>query len=576
MSFATLSAETPRDRKPVSSTTNAALFGAVLGLFVFEASLGIALAHPRYIDWLLYGEDARVHFLGWHMYRHAPWTFPIGQTPSFVYPFGTSVGLTDSIPILAFVFKALDSLLGTDWQYIGLWLLSCWVLQGVFGALLVSTATSSAVLQALGASLFVMSPPLLLRWGHAALSAHWMLLAALWLYFAPWARQSARRSLMAWAALVGVASATHPYLAAMILALAGASHMRAVIERPAKWLSAAVLPLSLLAMWSGFALWQAGYFVRGSGISSELGFGDYSMNVLAPLMPGVSSAIFGPGPFASRSAAQYEGFSYPGAGLLMLALVAIAAVALGRRRAEQPPRWLLHAPLVAVCVVMIVFAISPRVTAGTRVLFEYPAAVWGPLGVFRASGRFVWVPFYAATAVVIAVIVKTMPFRVAAAVLAAVVLLQAYDLNAAYRGARSIRTMRWQGPLFNAFWSEAPRHYKHLTLWPTNLCEPSGRALDYVPFALVAGRAGATLNGGFEARNDLRHFVDYCRSFEARRTRGEVSDDDLYVMAPGYRSGVELRARQPVTCFEVDGYSVCMTTRSYETWHSPSPAPLPE
>ncbi len=270
-----------------------------MGLFAFEASLGIALAHPRYIDWLLYGEDARVHFLGWHMYRHAAWTFPIGQTPSFVYPFGTSVGLTDSIPILAFAFKAIDPLLGGDWQYIGLWLLSCWVLQGVFVALLVSAATSSGVLQALGAALFVMSPPLLLRWGHAALSAHWMLLAALWLYFAPWARESARRSLIAWVALVGLASATHPYLAAMVLSLAGASYMRAVIERPSKWLTNAVLPLGLLTIWSGFVLWQAGYFVRGSGISGELGFGDYSMNVLAPLMPGVSSAIFGQGPFAS-------------------------------------------------------------------------------------------------------------------------------------------------------------------------------------------------------------------------------------------------------------------------------------
>jgi hypothetical protein len=299
----------------------------------------------------------------------------------------------------------------------------------------------------------------------------------------------------------------------------------------------------------------------------------YTLNMLAPLMPGTSSTVFGRGPFAPVSALQYEGYAYPGAGLLLLAVVAIAVIALQRRNADPPKRgWLVHAPLLIVCAGMIAFAIGPRVTAGTHVLFEYPGAVWGPLGVFRASGRFVWVPFYAVSLAVIALIVGRLPVRAAVAVLGAAVALQAFDLNVAYRGARGMRTLQWQGPLFSAFWSEAPRHYQHLSLWPTNICEPGGTALDYVPFALVAGRAGVTLNAGFEARQDLRHFVDYCNSFQARRTRGEMSDDELYVTGPGYRAGVEARARQPVTCFDVDGYGVCMTARSYQRWHGPGPA----
>jgi hypothetical protein len=569
--------ETLFDRDHVSSTTNAVLYGAVLGLFAFEASLGVALANPRYIDWLLYGEDARVHFLGWHMYRHAPWTMPLGASLSFAYPFGTSVGLTDSIPILAFLFKAIDPLIGGDWQYIGLWLLSCWILQGVFAALLLGTMTSSALLRTLGAALFVMSPPLLLRFGHAALTAHWMLLASLWLYVAPWTRRRPRRSLVAWLALVGFASATHPYIAAMVLAICAATHARAIIDRPSKPLAVTLLPLAAVVAWSAVVLWQAGYFVRGSGIGGELGFGEYSFNLLAPLMPGSSSTFFGAGPFAPVSALQHEGYSYPGAGVYLLALAAVVAGAFALRRFEtrRARRWRAHIPLILVCAVMLAFAVSPRVTAGTRVLLDYPAAVWGPLGIFRASGRFVWVPFYAAVAALIALIVKTLPARAAVVVLAVAVVVQAYDLNVAYRGARTLRTMRWQGPLFSAFWSEAPGHYQHLTLWPTNLCESDGTAVDYVPFALVAGRAGVTLNAGFEARQDLRHFIEYCRSFQARRTRGELSDDELYVLAPGYRAGVEARAQQPVTCLDVDGYGVCMTTRSYERWHASSSATTP-
>ena len=55
--------------------------------------------------------DFRLHFLGWHLYRASPWTWPIGATPFQIWPVGSSIGLTDSIPIFAFLFKPLDPLL---------------------------------------------------------------------------------------------------------------------------------------------------------------------------------------------------------------------------------------------------------------------------------------------------------------------------------------------------------------------------------------------------------------------------------------------------------------------------------
>ena len=57
----------------------------------------------------------------------------------------------------------------------------CYVLQGVFGALLVRQVTADLTLQVLGAALFVQTPALLHRFGHTALCAHWTLLAAIWI-----------------------------------------------------------------------------------------------------------------------------------------------------------------------------------------------------------------------------------------------------------------------------------------------------------------------------------------------------------------------------------------------------------
>ena len=70
-------------------------------------------------------------------------------------------------------------------QYLGLWLLLCYVLQGALAARLLGRWTSSVALQALGAALFVLVPTLLARVGHAALCAHWLILWAMLLASRP-------------------------------------------------------------------------------------------------------------------------------------------------------------------------------------------------------------------------------------------------------------------------------------------------------------------------------------------------------------------------------------------------------
>ncbi len=104
--------------------------------------------------------DYRLHHLGWHLYRYGPWTFPLGATPLLIWPIGSSIGLTDSMPIVAIWLKALSPMLPTDFQFIGLWLVLSFALQGVFGALLMRLATPRPELQLLGATLLILSPPL--------------------------------------------------------------------------------------------------------------------------------------------------------------------------------------------------------------------------------------------------------------------------------------------------------------------------------------------------------------------------------------------------------------------------------
>src|SRR4029450_9307373 len=117
--------------------------------------LGPSLVNPTNIDWLMHA-DYRLHFLGWHLYRHGPWTLPLGASPLPIWAVGSSIGLTDAIPIVAVPLKLLDAVLPANFQFIGMWLVLSFALQGVCGALLMQLATPRPLLQLLGATVLML------------------------------------------------------------------------------------------------------------------------------------------------------------------------------------------------------------------------------------------------------------------------------------------------------------------------------------------------------------------------------------------------------------------------------------
>jgi len=98
-------------------------------------------------------------------------------------------------------------LLPESFQYIGLWLLACFLLQAWFAWRLVGLILGNTAVRFLGAGLFVFAPPMLWRMpSHSSLAAHFLILAALYLTFRP-SRQWRARS---WALLLMVAALVHP------------------------------------------------------------------------------------------------------------------------------------------------------------------------------------------------------------------------------------------------------------------------------------------------------------------------------------------------------------------------------
>lgn len=57
------------------------------------------------------------------------------MSPAINYPQGAAVTYTDSVPLLAILFRLLSPILPTTFQYFGLYTLCCYILQGAAAAM---------------------------------------------------------------------------------------------------------------------------------------------------------------------------------------------------------------------------------------------------------------------------------------------------------------------------------------------------------------------------------------------------------------------------------------------------------
>ena len=98
------------------------------------------------------------------------------------------------------------------------------------------------------------------------------------------------------------------------------------------------------------------------------------------------------------------------------------------------------------------------------------------------------------------------------------------------------------------------------TVWP----EPAG---PHLPFSLLAGRHGATINSGNAGRYDVDGVLGYCAALKA-----EIADGRVERRQP-LRARARVSARRwppararPLACGTLDGFSICVTEASAGPW----------
>ena len=366
------------------------LTGALLGALVFLILYGVRVLDPTCVDWILNNPspDPAQHYLGWVFYRRSGWHLPyLGANYSAIYPYRTSILYTDSIPLLAVLGKLLGGVLPARFQYLGLWGLFCYAMQGGLAQALIARVggvrpgdTAKNWASVLGAGVLVLFPALNIRmFAHTALAANWLILLALWLWLC--AERSENRpnaaKLCLWWGILGLLCAgIHLYYLPMVgMVLVAACVQRALEKRgPA----AVMLPV---ASFCGAAL--AELFVLGAFAAN---FAGYSNGYLS----GADLAnLFVPGLGAS-----WEQEIYAGLGTTIAVVLALAGLLVQHKQAGAFFR--RHKNVVIAALVLLVLdaiaAMGNTVTFAGRTLFTVPIpqALMDFWAMFSSCARLAW------------------------------------------------------------------------------------------------------------------------------------------------------------------------------------------
>lgn len=489
----------------------------IVCVMIFGLNYGYKIVNPRYVSWLIAeGGDMSQHYLGFNAFRDSSWKLPLGMLDTLVYPNNSSIIFTDSIPIFAIFFKMFSFVLPAQFQYFGLWGVTCFILQGVLSARIIKNFTDSKVVIIIGAAILAFVPAMN-NYTFTAIAGQWILLIGLEPLLAY--QKYRDNSRIYWvAALIGILSVgVHLYFVPMCgFILAGFCVEDIISNRKIK---RAIITIATFLLSVVTGTWLLGGF--GSGVeATDAGLTAYSFNLNGFINPLGWSVIFKDLP---ANDCQGDNVSYLGAGCILLLVISVVLVIIKRsdKRFYYENRALITG-MGAVIAFATMFACSPQVTLNDKTLYtlklpEFIISVWS---IFRGCGRIIWAAEYLIIMCTIIVLCKLTKERVCIIICLVALVLQAYDLHEFLQEKKAFYTevKEYHTDLYtNEFWNAiaADEELKHIVY-----CSGDGM-VSLTDFAL---NNGMTVNTFYFARN-----MDEMINESRLKALGSPSIDNVYI-----------------------------------------------
>ncbi len=500
------------------------LYGTVLFLttLIFHYNFGLGIVHFQNYGWLmLLNSDAAPDFLAWEYYRTTPWSFPIGKIQNYSYPLETSIGLTGGLPIFAIPFKLFSSILPSHFQFFGLWLLSCYYLQVIFGIKLLKLFVKDNFFLIIGALLFLLSPAFLDRIGHINLCCHWAILAGLWIYFSS-EEMSFRRKFIYHILVVLFTALVHPYMVLFALGLCFATLLKYTLRKEINLIQ--LIGYNIFSIASLLLTYYVvGNFMIPSDDAEGWGFGFYSANINCFFNSLGKCNLFPWFKIDNLYEGQYEGFAYLGGGILLLCLLAIVSYV--KREKSIVSKYNIG-PIALVAIGLFVFALSNKVSFNKQMLIELPyVGILKTLGgTFRASGRYVWMLHYLLFLWVIIWAAKSSLSKkfLYPLFFIALILQLVDDQKLLKRGRRFLG--EYKPPLNLPIWNEIAKTGDKLIMYPPFSREYKHNG-DYMYFCQLASDHDIPVSAGHLARFNKKDRDEYHQKLDAIFTENDLKDE---------------------------------------------------
>lgn len=511
----------------------------IIGFLIFLINTNIAILNPTNFNWLMEGDPAQ-NYLGWQFFRNSPYfQWPLGLNPDSGAAISSSIVYSDSIPIFALLFKSIRFLLPETFQYVGIWILSCFILQYFFSVKLLQKISNDLLLPFIGALFFTIAPFALWRLtGHYSLFAQWVIIAALNLYF------SKKYSNKMWAVLLSITALIHAYLLVMVLSLWFFDLVHRYIIKEStlkKVIYSFILCLSITIL----TMYSIGYFVVGSGVST-LNYGFFKMNLLSLVDPNNWSSILKDIPSLKG---EYEGFNYLGIGVIILAIMSFRECLHYKKNTIVNKKIIL---LIVLSLILFLFSVSNNIAIGDKEIInlKLPKVFYSLFGSFRASGRFFWPVSYLIYLLVFYNIFKYMTRKSALIVCISLFVLQVVDTDNISKKFKN--PLIYTSVLRSESWSEIAKNYDKLVY-----VLPYHRSKNWLELSDFAVQNGLSINTGYFARYDVNKLKNEREYLRSAIINDNIDQNSLYIIEDsGLWNILNLKYNNSKTLFIKDGFKV--------------------
>lgn len=500
----------------------------ILGFATFFLIVGYEVLVIDNIDWLKYG-DPSTYFIGWNFFRFSEWTLPLGLNPKYGNISLNSIIYSDSNALLAIFFKAFTNYLPSKFQYFGIWILLCFLMQAFFSWKLLSLVCKNIQIRSLGVVLFIFSPTFLWRLEphvmHLMLLAHFLILASLYLAFIY--KEKEVVDYFRWGLLLAVSILIQAYIFFICFCIFLAVFVSKIngMHNIKKFEFFKLFNVLFIIL---FFAWISGYFVVLSDISAN-GFGFYKMNLLALIDPAMNnykswSYIL---PNVPGENDQHEGFNYLGFGLILFSFVSINIFF--RNKAEILGDLYKYKFIFYALIFFTFYALSNVIHIGSFKFLKIPLPdpILNLLNVFRSSGRVFWPVFYTIILFNIYLLAKYVNQKKAIFLMYLFVCIQVVDTSSGWIGIKknlNNKTSSWSDTLNDKFWQDASKRYKNLIYIKPGLPEK------WENLSYFASQNSMSTNIAYVIRYNKKKYDSFYKDLDGKILKKDFSSDTLYIL----------------------------------------------